>query len=209
MMENSSPPIDSNIGAQDGRAGFTLVELLISMLVLAIGIMAVLAMQFTALGSSMISRDNANAADIAQRVMHIIRVEGQQWRNANLAIDVSKAAYDESAFSSSPLLPNIVGSGFTSLFTEPLDARMSTRGVTRYCAFGRADEMTTDLYHIQIAVVFPAANGVIADDDCAALTGEFDLDPSLNPVDDRTHAQRNGYRVQYFDTHIARRGHLL
>jgi prepilin-type N-terminal cleavage/methylation domain-containing protein len=208
MMEDSATKIDST-----DCGGFTLVELLIAMLVLAIGIMAILAMQFTALGSTMASRDNSNAADIAQRVMHIVRVEGQQWRTNN-ASTVAGQTHSDSGFAGSPLLGEITGGtgDFVSLFSQPLDARMSTRGVTRYCAFGRGDAPTPDIYHIQIAVVFPAANGVIADDDCAAVVSganAITLDPDLDPVEDDTHAQRNGYRVQYFDTHIARRGHLM
>jgi type IV pilus modification protein PilV len=198
------------------QRGFTLVELLIAMLILTIGIMAILSMQFTALGSAMASRDNSNAADIAQRIMHIMRVEGQQWRSSNVTMEtaVGTDTHSDSAFESTPLLLEVAAStstfgNFAPLFAQALDARMSTRGVTRYCAYGRGRRVSEEIHHIQIAVFFPAANGTIEGNDCTAAAAEFTLDPSLTPEGDGTHAQRNGYRVQYFDTQIVRRGHLL
>ncbi|MFP4598269.1 MAG: prepilin-type N-terminal cleavage/methylation domain-containing protein [Persicimonas sp.] len=190
------------------RGGFTLVELLISMLILAIGIMAVLSMQFTALGGAMLSRDNSNASDVARRMMQVMRSESQQWRQNDLMGSISQSAYDDSAFKASPVLASVVdgGESWVSLFDQPLDARLSTRGAARYCAYSRGYSPGPDsgVYQIQVAVVFPSANESFEGNKCRGY-GTDELDPELAPEDS---LQMQGLRVQYFGTQIARRGHL-
>src|SRR5690554_427007 len=81
---------------KDLNRGFTLVELMVAMVILAIGIMATMAMQFSSLAGAMISRDNSNAADIGKRVIDIMVAESQQWRAGNSLGGVSKAYTDAS-----------------------------------------------------------------------------------------------------------------
>ncbi len=190
------------------RGGFTLVELLISMLILAIGIMAVLSMQFTALGGAMLSRDNSNASDVARRMMQVMRSESQQWRQNALVGQTLQPAYDESAFNVSPILSSVAngGGGWVNLFSQPLDARLSTRGAARYCAYSRGSSPGPDtgVYQIQVAVVFPSANENFSQNKCPDY-GSDKLDPELAAEDS---LQMEGMRVQYFGTQISRRGHL-
>ena len=93
---------DTNNSPGEQR-GFTLMEIMIAMLILAIGIMATLSMQFTALGGVSEARDNANASEVGKRVLHIMRSEAQLWRRG--AISLTRSRPSSSSNRSPPLTP--------------------------------------------------------------------------------------------------------
>jgi type IV pilus modification protein PilV len=205
-----------------GTRGFTLVELLVAMLILAIGIMATMSMQFSSLAGAMISRDNSNASDVAQRVMQIMRVESQQWRTGNSVGGVAPA-YDATgrsyvASSANSFLESAVGAApavngwdqWTSLFTNPVNTRLTTEGAARYCVYvrGGAVNATGRLLIVHVAVVFPSANQVFANNTCLAANAiQAQLDPTMLATNDAS-LQMMGYRVQYFGTQISRKDYL-
>jgi hypothetical protein len=194
-----------------------LVELLIAMLILAIGIMAILQMQFSSMGSAMISRDNSNASDIAKRIFDVMRAESVQWRTGTIANDVDTAAFNGTAFISSPVLAAVDGGGWNSwtrLFANPVDPRLTTTGTTRYCAYARGGYLEAgDVFTVQIAVVFPSANKSFPASNNAPPATQCPqyaagkLDASMDPLDNNS-LQMEGYKVQFFGSHIYRRGYL-
>ncbi|MGM0557984.1 MAG: type IV pilus modification PilV family protein [Myxococcota bacterium] len=205
----------TNSTSETGRAGFTLVEILIAMLILAIGIMATLSMQFTALGGAAEARDNTNASQIGKRVLHVMRTEAQAWRNGTISADLaSQPAYKDVKFENTPLLQNTVGNNWawTRVFSEPVDVRLSDSGNRRYCAYTRGGYMegnaASGVAKLQIAVVYPGANETFPDGECFA-TGDSiisdQLDPSLAAEDS---IQIEGFRANYFGGVITRRGYL-
>lgn len=196
---------------RSSRAGFTLVELLIAMLILAIGIMAILQMQFSSMGSAMISRDNANSSDLAQRMLDVMRTESVQWRNGSIGAQVATPAYNDLPVVSAntPLLATVEGAGWgwTSLLPNPVDSRLTTTGNTRYCAYGRGGYLEAgEVFTVQLAVVFPSANNAFPAAGCPNFNAA-DLDASMDPTDAAS-LQMDGYQVQFFGSQIFRRAYL-
>ncbi|MFB6351588.1 MAG: prepilin-type N-terminal cleavage/methylation domain-containing protein, partial [Bradymonadaceae bacterium] len=66
-----------------GPRGFTLVEVLVAALLFAIGMVALVAMQFTALDGYASARDVTQATQAGQRVIQMMRTEAQQWRSSS------------------------------------------------------------------------------------------------------------------------------
>jgi type IV pilus modification protein PilV len=198
--------------------GFTLMEIMIAMLILAIGIMATLSMQFTALGGAAEARDNANASEVGKRILHIMRVEAQSWRKGTISADIaSQRSYEDAAFENTPILQATVanaGWAWTRVFSEPVDARLSTAGNTRYCAYTRGGYLNSDpstgVAKLQIAVVYPGANETFPNNECFEVTNPLiatSLDPSL-AADAPNSIQLAGFRANYFGGVITRRGYL-
>jgi|SRR5690554_103997 len=206
-------------------SGFTLVELMVAMVILAIGIMATLAMQFSSLAGAMISRDNSNAADIGKRVIDIMQAESQQWRTGNSLATVSQAYTDASqtylSATGIPFLRRATGdvpaaSGWQDwkpLFDVPVNTRLTASDDARYCVFvrGGALNLDADLLIVHVAVVFPSADQIFATGagSCAATVNNTSV--QLNPTTANNAAgslQMKGFRVQYFGTQIARKDYL-
>lgn len=204
--------------SRPGDAGFTLMEILISMLILAIGIMAALSMQFTALGGAAEARDNANSSEVAKRLLQMMRVESQQWRRGTAQVDIVTEAYTGGEFESSnlPLLPTVVSKnwGWTKVFVHPVDARMTGTGNTQYCAYVRGgyldSDQTTGVVKIQLAVMYPGVNSSFTNGECPDSGDSLisdGLDPSLAP-DDSNSIQMQGFRANFFGGIISQRGYL-
>lgn len=209
-----------------GRAkagGFTLVELMIAMVILAFGIMATMAMQFNSLAGAMVSRDNSSAADVAQRVMQIMDVESQQWRLTQpiSALKPAFASSDPSYLTdaSKSFLENAVGSNpaesnwesWASLFKNPVNMRLVPADDARFCVYvrgGAAPQTQGNVLIVHVAVVFPSASQNFPSNECLGVGSIKDqLSPDFQ-VDDSTSLQMQGYRVQHFGTQIARKDYL-
>lgn len=203
---------------EQGPKGFTLMEIMIAMLILVIGIMATLSMQFTALGGAAEARDNANASEVAKRVLHITRVEAQSWRNGTISADLaSQQTYKDAAFDNSPILQSTVensGWAWTRVFSTPVDARLSNAGNTRYCAYTRGGYLngnaSSGVVKMQVAVIYPGVNETFPNGQCFETSDPLittSLDPSL-AADSTDSLQMKGYRANYFGGVITRRGYL-
>lgn len=210
---------------KDLNRGFTLVELMVAMVILAIGIMATMAMQFSSLAGAMISRDNSNAADVGRRVIDIMQAESQQWRAGNMLSGVvpaySASSMDHLSESNLSFLNRAVGDTATvqgwqawkPLFTKPVNTRLTPTDNARYCAFVRGGAVSTDanLLIVHVAVVFPSADQIFpaGNNGCTRVVDDAatQLDPTTaaNAADS---LQMAGFRVQYFGTQIARKDYL-
>ena len=212
-------------GAQRAPAGFTLVEVLIAMLILAIGMLASLSMQFTALGGATEARDNANASDIAQRINHVMRLEAQQWRSGTLASSLSSdkvITLTNTNWEHSPVLAEVVANSWdwVRVFSAPVDSRLSDAGAIRYCAYVRGGyfkgQASSGILQLQMAVMYPAPNRTFAGGTCPSTDSDQvgALDPSMTAGTDNSGSggsmslELQGFRANYFGAQITRRSYL-
>ena len=196
------------------RSGFTLMEVLIAMLILALAFMAILSMQFASYDAMAGARDNTNTAEMADRIAQVMRLESQQWTGPNIGT-ITTELYDTAAtpWAVSPMLPTISANGWTtwtSLLSEPVDARVSTVGAGQYCAYARGGLMqnaaltnpnNTGLMSVQIAIVYPGANQQFSGDTCPT---EGDIIDALDPTTTED-LELQGFRANYFGTLVRRR----
>lgn len=182
--------------------GFTLVEILVAAAILSIGIAAALAVQWNALSGYTQSRDTSHAARIGRQLIEIMRVESQQWGAStdDVTSAVSTKAFSNSNFSVNPLLGSAPG-GWTSVFTEPVDIRLNTTGNTRFCAYirGKQDTSNYDMVKVHVAVVFPKSGTNWSGGTCdTSITSDLDA-ASPNTL------ELTGYSAVYMGTVISRR----
>lgn len=193
------------------------------MVILAIGILATMAMQFSSLAGAMVSRDNSSASDVAQRVMQIMEVESQQWRLSQPVSSAQPAfAPSDSTYlmdSAKSFLESAVGGtpgesgwgSWTSLFKNPVNMRLTPGSDARFCVYVRGGSVAQtqgDLLIVHVAVVFPSANQNFPSNEClVAATINTQLNPDFQ-VDHSTSLQMRGFRVQHFGTQIARKDYL-
>lgn len=216
---------------RSGPAGFTLVELMVAMLILAIGIMATMAMQYSSLAGSMLSRDNSSASDVGQRVIELMGAEAQQWRSG--ASNVGLGSVNSTHSGRATLLQDTfqVNWQWVRVFDDPVDSRLNTATGARFCVYTRGGDLqlinlgqlgqpggpglssSESLAIVHVAVVFPSANQVFENNACPAANSiGSDLDSEIAPTpstpDTSRALQLAGYRVQFFGTQIARRDYL-
>ncbi|MBI3071802.1 MAG: prepilin-type N-terminal cleavage/methylation domain-containing protein [Deltaproteobacteria bacterium] len=68
--------------------GFTLVEVMISMLILSVGVLAIMAMQFSTLAANTASRETTEATSLARRMLEMLKRDTYDW---NVKSDLSSA----------------------------------------------------------------------------------------------------------------------
>lgn len=214
------------------RAGYTLLEVLIAMVVLMLSFLAIIAAQTSSMQGYISSRDNAAASEMAKRIVEVVRIEAQQWRDGSqppTATSVS-AAYSKTTlppFDVQPVLPTLVADnwgGWIRLFDTPADVSFARSGIDakllggRYCAFVRGGPMLSGMQNLNgaagsgivqmhVAIVYPGAT--------ASLTtcgeGAGGIDPAA--IDDGKGLmgetlESTGLRVNYFAFNIASRDYL-
>jgi prepilin-type N-terminal cleavage/methylation domain-containing protein len=211
--------------------GFTLVEVLVASLIFAIGMIGAIAMQYAALGGFASSRDVSRAADVGERVIHLLKQESQQWRTIDaVKNDMSESVYEDGSsgpgylVSGSILNTLATGTDWTwqTVFTEPVDVRLSDAGNRRYCAYLRGEAVpnptkTTSgrdsgIYRIQVAVVYPGPNRVFPGGGEVGECDQSDITDHLEPQqwDDHTASdlETSGYRAVFMGTHVILRNFL-
>jgi len=212
-------------------AGFTLVEVLVASLLFAIGMIGAVAMQYTALGGFANSRDVSRAADVGERVIHILKQESQQWQTANEITTMSRGVYNDKSsgpgyFASGSLLKTLAAGGdynWHPVFENPVDVRLSDAGARRYCAYFRGEEIPnptgasgastgSGIYRIQIAVVYPGPNRVFPGGgevgECASDRITDNLEPKRWDDTTISDLESEGYRAVFMGTQIILRNFL-
>ena len=66
----------------DGRAGFTLLEAMMSMLVLSVGVLGVTSMQTATTGATRNAQDFTQAQSIAERTSEMLRIDSLRWTSS-------------------------------------------------------------------------------------------------------------------------------
>lgn len=214
-----------------GTAGFTLVEIMVSALVLAIGMMAALAMQYAALGGVMGSQDLTNATELSERVLQVAKHEAQQWRSRNASVSSIEAIYQTTDTpwrdGNTPILPSVNNNTWTWLpvTTQPVDVRLTYAGRRRYCVYVRGGPADfggvlagRNIFKLQIAVVYPGGNQVFpgANSNNAPVGTCTGLDVSGDYLEPPTpggdlpddYYQLDGYRAVFSGTIITDRTYL-
>ena len=211
------------------QQGFTLVEVLIASFLFAVGMVAAMAMQYTALGGYTNARDLTNATDLSERVIELMKAESQQWRQGDPKAAISSPVYataTDNKFMNTPLVATIDSSGsrteWQSVFTEPVDSKMSTSGARRFCAYVRGGELKdssmsggTGIFQIQVVVVYPGSEKTFPGAGSSAPFGKCDkavvkdhLNPPKRTSTDPAPLELNGYRGVYMGTQIVLRRYL-
>lgn len=213
--------------------GFTLVEVMVASLLLAVGMMAALGMQYTALNGYINSRDLTNASAIGERIISIMRTESQQWRtdgdlgSAVAVYDKGKAGY----WAQDSLLNTMKTTSWTwhEVFSNPVDSQFSDAGARRYCVYVRGGIINdpesggatteTGMMRVHIAVVYPSSDrtfpGTSDSSPAGSCTGKTAggstmksiLDPPSGPKD-VPKFELQGYRIVHMATVISQRGFL-
>lgn len=191
--------------------GFSLVELMIAMVVLTIGIMATMAMQFTALSGYKSAREMTGSAEVARAVEQRIRAEALQW-NPAVGMPRFSTAYENNEESILDLVLN--KDEWSPLSNLPVSMRMNEEGPRRFCVYVQGsrfvDEsaMDMDLVRVSIAVVYPGANGAFPGIGSGNPWGRcdgYDFQGGLDPGDpDKLEVQ--GLRATFLSTAVSPRG---
>ncbi|MFB6351728.1 MAG: prepilin-type N-terminal cleavage/methylation domain-containing protein [Bradymonadaceae bacterium] len=215
--------------------GFTLVEVLVATLLFAIGMIAVMAIQFSALGGYTSARNVTQATQVGRRVIQMMRMESQAWQGSsspefpyNHDMDGDgNADFDDSQ--GDAILSKVSGSNhwkWNRVFVRPVDTRMTTLGAQRFCVYVRGEEFTLtsgrSVRRTHVAVVYPGASGKVADSAGKCVkngssitigtgggTKKVTLTDKLefdgNGV---IKAERKGFRVVFLAAIVERRAHL-
>lgn len=193
-----------------GKKGFSLVELMIAMVVLAIGIMATMAMQMTALAGYSAAREGTGAIEVARTMEQTLKVDGMSWTSGTPL--------------SGTWLPQLDAATDWVLATPagPVSQRWGDdddRGPRRFCVFVDGGMMPADpndpdpnappqeYFRAAIAVVYPASNGSFPGRDAA---NPFGLCNGINTANidptDMMPLEMQGLRVTFLSTSIRPRG---
>lgn len=220
---------DMQSQGRETERGFTLIEVLIASVLFAVGMIAAMAMQYTALGGYTSSRDTTNATQVGERVMQVIKAESQKWRGLNDIGSISNGVYQKSGsgyWDKASLLSAMDGSPWTwqAVFTQPVDARLSDAGARQYCAYVRGEEITdsslstpggqTGIFRVQVAVVYPGPNGAFPNVASGKPFGECDdssITNNLNPPSSPStvpQLELDGYRVVHMGATVVQRRFL-
>ncbi len=205
--------------------GFTLMEVMISIVIITIAFFAVLATQGTALDGYSSTKDLTGSSDVARAVIEQMQLEGSGWKSGSFdsGVPVPYVATD-APYKYDSLLKAVQGNGWaawTSLNDDPKDARGASGAAVpgRYCIYARGDylEMDTEdvnsyddttndflgspIFQAQVVVVYPGPNGNLTD--CTTL------DTTLFAPDDTTLLEATGLRASYFGTVVVRREYAI
>lgn len=217
-------------GQPAAAPGFSLVEVLIAALIFAVGMIAVIGMQYTALGGYGNARDITQATQFGQRVVELMHLEAQNWTGGPTAgsrdldfpydEDLDGDGDDEVATNDPDSILEMADNSFdewTSVFSEPLNTQLGSAPPAKYCVYVRGNMVSggglssDSLQRVHLAVVYPGV-GVNHGDECAdtgsdlCSSGSSCLEP--DPSDPPSTAETEGWRVVYMGTVVRERGYL-
>lgn len=198
----------------DSDHGFTLIELLVAMAIIAVGILATMAMQYSALAGYSGARDGTGATEMAKTVEQAIQAEARGWEygeeNPPPGTDTEapyddRPAYFNEAFDNDGdwVLANIDDEPMTmrhNVGVDPTDNETGDDGTNRYCVYVAGDELETGYARIAVAVVYPAPNSSYAEwgFDCP---GDNVIDDELN-TSNRNDLELEGLRSTHLSTAV-------
>lgn len=147
--------------------GFTLVEAMIATLVFAIGMMAVITMEFSAIRAYRVAQDQTIATEIAERTISFVEIEAANWSGMELAVandsgstpselkslyEDTSSPFNGSGSSGQAVLTRVTtGSwAWVTLTDTPIDTQMVKNEATsselgRYCVYVRGGFSTLAL----------------------------------------------------------------
>lgn len=204
------------------KRGFTLVEILISIVVMTIAFFAVLAVQGSAIGAYNAGRDSTESSELSRAVVEYLNIEAQQWTSGSISSPSNSYATAAKPFDAQPVLLGLAGGDLATwvpLVNTPVDVRLARGpGMTgaKFCIFARGayvEADTTDLntfdataaltgsplFRVQIATLYAGPRAIMPATSCAGI------DVAKLQPDDLEVLEIDGFRVAYFGTMIVRR----
>ena len=158
------------------QAGFTLIEIMIAVVVTAIGFAAIFSLQIASMQANISARETSAAVNLAERYVEVLRGETYLWTKEENVADVPGAAFlgnaQEEWHSFSPTPVDLNGRQFIS--DDPNNGSPLAR--QRFCVHYWLDQLSTPHDHLvnaRVRVVWQRA----AIDDKALMR-----DPCANPA---------------------------
>jgi type IV pilus assembly protein PilV len=112
---------DGRRARRHSRSGFTLIEAMIAMLILAVGVLGIASMQTATTGATKAGQDFSHAQGLAERMIELLRTDGLRW--------TSSGALSTATRFLSAALPATQGAGAQSAWTTiPNNAIVATLG---------------------------------------------------------------------------------
>lgn len=197
--------------------GFSLVELMIAMVVLAIGILATMAMQYTALAGYSSAREMTGANELARTVEQMIHIEARSLK--------SGAFGSTAAFAGQPRFFDLIDDDssdpdWVPAKNDPVSFRNSAGETERFCVYVAGGNLSTigsialdsdgnpidddaDFFRVAIAVVYPASGQTFpgGNDPC----NENDIVNNLDSTN-RIALEQEGYRAVHLTTGVRASG---
>lgn len=211
--------------------GFTLLEVLISIVIITIALFGVLLTQVTSIQGYTSARDYTRASEIAKVTTEMLHLEASTWRAIDPNLQSATTGWSGIPGADSPFdrsLSTIAGGGWSwaVMTNEPVDERLArdanlTGG--RFCIFARGDYVRLDMtdlvdladpddsssdvvsspvFQVQVAVVYPGPTANPITD-CSEDVDTDDL--VSNDVDAIEALEVKGQRVAFYGTVISRR----
>lgn len=206
------------------KRGFTLVEILISIVVMTIAFFAVLAVQGSAIGAYNAGRDSTESTELSRAVIEYLNIEAQQWTAGSISSPTNSYSSATKPFDAQPVLLGLSGGDFATwvpLVDTPVDVRLARgAGMTgaKYCIYARGayvEADTTDLntfdpadatkltgsplFRVQIATLYAGPRAIMPAGSCAGFDITLLTPANIEPL------ELQGFRVAFFGTMIVRR----
>ena len=192
------------------RRGFSLVELMIAMVILAVGILATMAMQFSSLNAYTSAREMTGANDMARSVEQMLRAEARGWREVQGGPATAPAPFSNKAAFLNAAMSSQGNWVQPSGFEAPMTARMNPAGgdddgANRFCVYVAAEEKTDEagFVRVGIAVVYPSSKGQFPD---VSATNPAGVCPAAGDIElnesDQQDLELRGLRVTRVSTAV-------
>ena len=214
--------------------GYSLLEIMISMVILAIAFLAIIATQIGSLRGYVSARDTVQATEMNRRVAFMLQAQGTQWLD-NVDDDSNGGTPDR--FNPTALFAGTADDpldvddpfrtirnapGWVALVDKPVDGRFRRQNVSaaltggKYCLYARGADLPaayndfstgapiTAATRFQLAVVYPGPTASL--DDCAVdgTVTAAMLDDTSTPP----LAELSGFRIIRSGTIVVRRAYL-
>lgn len=214
--------------------GYSLLEVMISMVVLAIAFLALIATQVATLGGYVAARDEQQATELARRTAELLNIQGLQWVAGDVTGDPGDEMVEfnpDELFSTTEVAPfdvvDPIGrllaaeGDWVALVDTPVDVRLMREDAIadyiggKHCIFVRGEFMAPTFTNeaglpvrssirVQIAVVYPGPRQTL--ERCDGLE-TADLN-NVGGMGDPPQLEVDGYRVTFSGTILTRRAHL-
>lgn len=176
-----------------GRAGFTMIEVLVAALVLGIGLVGIIGMQTTAAVANRRASDIRTAADLAETALERLKRDALDWRPGEVILGTDTwlgLAVDDGGIGQWLLPPTRGGAASTPVFndlglpsgdTTMVPSEYMAEKNSRYCVQYRVSwVIVNELARADVRVFFPSrqAGERLIGDGCSVFADSAALSPN-------------------------------
>ena len=188
--------------ARKKKRGFTLVEMMVALVILAIGLMAITAMQISSIAANTVSQDISHAYAMTGTTLELSRVDSLMWTNS-ITLSSTRmlkeapspaVAGGTSGWKTLPdglITPVMSGAKVDRNMIKPPDG--GWRLASRYCIYYRVTWVyPNETLRVEARVAWlKEAAAATKLDDCLADIGNIDDITSVNSITQSTLLKRN------------------